>query len=92
MPCRAVGDERIPTGRAPPFGDPVAFKDKVIDAVIAQMFAHCDARLPSANDNRINLLQDHALTLLCSVRVSSQASAAKVCSLAPAGKYGMTQQ
>jgi len=60
MPGRAVGDQRIPSLRPPPLGDPPAFEDQVRHVVAAQVLARGDPRLSAADDQRLHLFDCHA--------------------------------
>jgi hypothetical protein len=54
MPCGAVGDQRIPSFRAPALGDPIALDDQMTRSVFAQMFAHRQAGLTATDDERLH--------------------------------------
>ena len=59
MPGRAVGDEAVPSLRAPALGDPAALEDEVRDAPRAQVLAHGDARLASADNEHVDFFNRH---------------------------------
>ena len=56
---RAIGDETVPSGCAPAFGNPVFFKDDMVDALIAEMCAHSKTCLPGADNNCVCLFCCH---------------------------------
>jgi len=49
VPGGTVGDQRIPSRRAPAFGDTVALEDEVRHAALSEMFAYRDPGLPAAD-------------------------------------------
>lgn len=53
MPSRAVGDERIPSLRAPALRDPVSLQDDMRHAAFAQVFAHRETGLTVAYNQRV---------------------------------------
>src|SRR5699024_5574606 len=55
VPCRAICNQRVPTARAPRFGDSATFEDEMRDAERAQVLANCDTGLTSANHKGIDL-------------------------------------
>ena len=54
VPGGAVGDEAVPAGGAPAFGDAVLFEHQMGHAALAEMFAHGDAGLAGADDERVH--------------------------------------
>src|SRR4029450_10324407 len=55
VPCRAVRDQRVPSFRAPAFGDPMPLDHDMRPARLAQMLPHGQPRLASAHDKRVYL-------------------------------------
>ena len=64
MPGRTVGDERVPSFRAPALGNPMPFDDEMRHAAFAQVLAHRQPGLTAAYDERLDLFNRHARTLL----------------------------
>jgi hypothetical protein len=56
MPGGTVGDERVPPLGAPALGNAVPFEDHMLDAGFGQVFAHGEASLTAADNDRIYLL------------------------------------
>ena len=56
MPGGAVGNQRIPASRTPPLSDAVSLEDEMRHAAGAQMLAHRQTGLPSADDQHLNHL------------------------------------
>jgi hypothetical protein len=59
VPGGSVGDQGIPSLRAPPFGDPMALHDEVRHAVAVQVLAHRHPGLARADDEDFDLLARH---------------------------------
>src|SRR4029077_6019970 len=64
MPGGTVGDERVPSFRAPALGNPIPFANESPHTLLARVLAHGEARLPPANDERLDLFYRHVRTLL----------------------------
>src|SRR5213593_4202547 len=60
MPGWTVGDKRVPPFRAPAFGDPMPFDDEMGQAAFAQVLAHRQPGLATANDECLDLFNGHA--------------------------------
>ena len=54
VPCRTVGNERVPAFAPPTLRDPVPLDNEVANTVFAQMLAHCQAGLATADDERVD--------------------------------------
>src|SRR5262249_54812017 len=61
MPSRTVRNQRVPPFRAPAFGNPVPLQNQMRHPVCAQMFAHSQPGLSTADYSRVNLFNRHAL-------------------------------
>ena len=53
MPGRTIGNQRVPSFRAPPFGNSVPLQDEVRHAAVAQVLAHGQTGLAAANNQRL---------------------------------------
>ncbi|BAV51325.1 Uncharacterized protein MLTONO_6423 [Mesorhizobium loti] len=63
MPGRAIGNERVPSLRAPALGNPAALEDKMRHAAFAQMLRHSHSRLATADDKRVYFFHWHFCVL-----------------------------
>jgi hypothetical protein len=61
MPGRTIGNQGIPSFRAPAFGNPVPLQNEVRHAAVAQVLAHGQTGLPTANDERVYFFNRHLL-------------------------------
>jgi len=61
MPGRTIGNQGVPPLRAPAFGNAVPLKDEMRYAGLAQMLAHGQPGLSTADHKRVNLFNRHAL-------------------------------
>ena len=59
MPGRTIGNQRVPSFRAPAFGNSVPLQNEVRHAPFAQVLAHGQAGLAAANNERIYFFNCH---------------------------------
>ena len=71
MPGRTVGDQGVPSFRAPALGDAVPLQNEVRHAAGAQVLAHGQAGLPAADHQRLYLFNRHLRVLLRQCEVFS---------------------
>ena len=55
VPCGTVGDQRIPSPRAPAFGYAITLEYEVVDSLCGEMLTHRDTCLARAHDEHLDL-------------------------------------
>ncbi|GLY69690.1 hypothetical protein Atai01_63090 [Amycolatopsis taiwanensis] len=79
MPGRSVRDEGIPPLRAPALGDPLALEHEVRYAAVAEVLAHRDAGLATADDDDLDFLLVRHAGIVGRVRRSVQQMLLSLC-------------
>jgi hypothetical protein len=71
MPGRAIGNQRVPSFRAPAFGNPLSLHNKVRNAAVTQVLAHGHAGLARTNNEHLDFFSCHILALFRLSGISS---------------------